>query len=558
MLALAATITGLIITGYSAYKIQDARRGEGRKLRDMEVLRRLNVPPKKQVRAWGFLLALGLVLLSPGLGFLLSCDQTTSDGGVGECSNLRATPSGSPIMAPPSEKLDKTPRTFDDDGSNGRTVTIGGSSGGGGGGGKKASSSGGKTTSSTTSTETTTNSGDVPDDKASYSGGGGSTSRVSDAEETPVIYKADPASDLPLTGTDSEEGVMEEADESEMKTGEQASPTRPQNDGDESERPAEMTSSDGGSELPVASIEAEAAAPEASKEYVAVGNPDDYVSGGNLPNDDVHADDDVDVLGGDLLDEGVPVQSDIRMDENPLKPDWTETESATIDAAREKRSAPNASRQTAAESLAGSSSAEVLMDQVVLDTGPEESTLRAGFESAEIGSEFQATSDLSDSEFERELPKAAAPPSEGIDPAEAAAGNDSEGEGGAMSSITNPAEETGPEIGLLETNATIDEGKKLEFNTEMAGSGNAYPSGNNSSSKLEGASNESGEEPELEVFSQMLDFDEEFENFASFTQPEKGIERNYTSSSVTRMEFEKIDLGSDRRGGLGLTPTSPV
>jgi len=51
MLALAATITGIIITGYSAYKIQDARRGEGRKLRDMEVLRRLNVPPKKQVRA---------------------------------------------------------------------------------------------------------------------------------------------------------------------------------------------------------------------------------------------------------------------------------------------------------------------------------------------------------------------------------------------------------------------------------------------------------------------------------------------------------------------------
>lgn len=110
----------------------------------------------------------------------------------------------------------------------------------------------------------------------------------------------------------------------------------------------------------------------------------------------------------------------------------------------------------------------------------------------------------------------------------------------------------------METNATIDEGKKLEFNTEMAGSGNAYPSGNNSSSKLEGASNESGEEPEAEVFSQMLDFDEEFENFASFTQPEKEIERNYTSSSVTRMEFEKIDLGSDRRGGLGLTPTSPV
>ena len=563
-----ATIAGFIITGYSAYRIQAARRGKGRKLRDMEVLRRLNVPPRKQVRAWGFLLVLGLLLLSPSLGFLLSCDQTAGDGGIGECSNLRATPSGSPVTAPPSVKLDHTPRTFDEDGSNGRAMTIGGSSGGGGGG-KKSSSGGGKTAPSTASPETATsdgNSGAVPGAEAGSSDGGGSPSEVSGAEETPVIYKADPASDGPVVAADSEGDGMPGADESVEESGEQKSPVVPQNGLDESDGPAEIAPSDGGSELPEASMEAEAAEPEASKEYVAVES-----SAGDLPEEGVHPEDvDEGVQAGDLpgegvnpedLDEGVPVQGAAGSDENRLQPGRSETESATIDAAREKRTAPDASRLSAAQSLPGSSSAEVLREPAVLDPSSEERTLQEGPEPPET--EFQATSDPSDSEFERELPKAEPPsagiyPAEPIGPAEAAGENDSEVEETDSSSIADPTLEADPEIGLLETNSTInDEVKKLEFKANIAGSASAYPSGNSSSSKLEGALNQSAGRPEVDVLGRRLDFDGELENFASFSQPEMGMERNNTSSSVMLMEFEGIDLGSKPRGGLGLTPTSP-
>ncbi|MGC9515501.1 hypothetical protein, partial [Methanocrinis sp.] len=142
MLALVATIVGSIITGYSAYKIHAIRGGQGRKLRDMEVLRRLNISPKKQVRLWSFLLALGLVLLTPGLGYLLCSDQISGGGGDASYSYLRATSSGNPTAVPLSEKLDKTPRTVEKD--------VSGSSGfsffpSGGGSSRRSSSGGGST-----------------------------------------------------------------------------------------------------------------------------------------------------------------------------------------------------------------------------------------------------------------------------------------------------------------------------------------------------------------------------------------------------------------------------
>jgi hypothetical protein len=140
MLALLATVAGSLIAGYSAYKILTTQKGRGRKLRDMEVLRRLNIPPKKQARVWTFLMALGIVLLTPGLALLLSSDPISGAGGYKSPSNLRAsTSSESPVMVPPSEKLDKTPRTVEKggSGSSGSPVFFSSSSGGrssGGGG----------------------------------------------------------------------------------------------------------------------------------------------------------------------------------------------------------------------------------------------------------------------------------------------------------------------------------------------------------------------------------------------------------------------------------------
>lgn len=140
MLALFATVAGSLIAGYSAYKILTTQKGRGRKLRDMEVLRRLNIPPKKQARVWTFLMALGIVLLTPGLGLLLSSDPISGAGGYKSPSNLRApTSSESPVMVPPSEKVDKTPRTVEKggSGSSGSPVFFpssgGGRSSGGGG-----------------------------------------------------------------------------------------------------------------------------------------------------------------------------------------------------------------------------------------------------------------------------------------------------------------------------------------------------------------------------------------------------------------------------------------
>ena len=533
MLALAATIAGSIITGYSAYKIHAARKGEGRKLRDMEVLRRLNIPPKKQVRAWGFLMALGLVLLSPGLGFLLSYDHISSDGGIGAYSDLRATPSGSPVMAPPSEKLDKTPRAFDEDGSSGRTV-FASSGSGGGGGGKKSSSGGGKTASTTSSTETAAaideTSSVVYDENAGSSGSVGSTSDASDLKETPVIYKADPASDGPEIETDSVEAAMAELDEPEVASGETEPPTMPQSDGGKSDELAETAFVEV-SDLP--KIAAEAAAPEGSKEYVSVEVP---AEDGAVPDENGVAE---------------PVPEPARTE--------TKTESATIDAAREKRTAPNASMKTAAESLNGPSSAEVQRETTVIETGFEDSVPQEGLGSSEIETEFEETSSISSSgpnssDVEAELP-AAYPPSE-ID---LAGGPGSAMVGGARSSISDPAEEMKTEIGEVETKTAIDEVKKLEFKlgnvSEAKVSVNVSVddnrSANNSSSNRD---NDSEPGPGLDVFGRRLDFDTEFENLASLSQPEMGIERN--ESSVTLMEFERIDLVSNHRKELGLTPTS--
>jgi len=157
MLALVATIAGSVITGYSAYKIHTIRRGQDRKLRDMEVLRRLNISPKKQVRVWSLLMALGLVLLTPGLGYLLCCDQISGSGSDAPYSDLKSNPSGNPAIVPPSEKLDKTPRTVEDDesGTSGQPLIFFGSSGGGGSS-RKSSSGGSSTASEPSSSENVT------------------------------------------------------------------------------------------------------------------------------------------------------------------------------------------------------------------------------------------------------------------------------------------------------------------------------------------------------------------------------------------------------------------
>ena len=50
--------------------------------------------------------------------------------------------------------------------------------------------------------------------------------------------------------------------------------------------------------------------------------------------------------------------------------------------------------------------------------------------------------------------------------------------------------------------------------------------------------------------------DAEFKNFGSANRLGMGIDKNGTQRPVMIMEFEKIDLESNFRQGLGLTPTS--
>ncbi len=238
MLALVTIVAGSVITGYSAYKIHVLRRGRGRKLREMEILRRLDIPPKKQVRVWSFLMVLGLVLLTPGLGYLLSIDPISGSGGEAPYSNLRASPSSSPTMVPPSEKLDNTPRTLNDEGFS--RIFFASS---GGGSSRRSSSGGSKTTSPSSSSETATR-------VEGSSGGGDSTAHVSLLNDDAKVSGAGLASSGPEIDTASETTTKASVAKSEDRRSKtEPKPTESSTESAKIDKAPEKTSAQGAPEL---------------------------------------------------------------------------------------------------------------------------------------------------------------------------------------------------------------------------------------------------------------------------------------------------------------------
>lgn len=525
MLSLAAIIVGFILTGYSAYKIHAARRGQGRKLQDMEVLRRLNVPPKKQVRVWSALMVLGLVLLTPGLGLLLSSDRTSGDGGNLSPSSLRPSPSGSPLLAPPSEKLDKTPRNVDE----GRSGTFGGgvvfaSSGGsskrtssGGGGGSSPPPSPGEARGGD---ET---SGVIYDDLGGSSKGEGSTHSPPEANETPAIYKAGSASDRPRIDegrpanttaepeVETETGGLTDGSKSAALPEAPAVEAEPAGVEPEATGPSEETTSEGVAEkgpLPDLSrpVVAGSAPPSARTEARTESKSLVEAPKGGPASDDPG-----------LLAAGPAPKS--------ATPEAV-TGSATIDVAREKRTTPNASGHLPSESkgVAGVGDPE---EEVTAPPSPGGTSGMAG----ELG-----------------------PPAPGSEPTASPPSPEPDLSGGALESpgLADLGMGPSPQDPAPETGAQVEEVKKLLFRD--ANQSDTTEGRNLSGTDELNGSSEMGPVPNLSE--RRVAFDAEFNNFGSANRLGMGIDENGTQSPVMIMEFEKIDLESTFRQGLGLTPTS--
>ncbi|HOO54648.1 MAG TPA: hypothetical protein PLM24_01840 [Methanothrix sp.] len=520
MLALLATIAGLVITGYSASKIYSTRKGQGQKLRDMEVLRRLNIPPKKQVRAWSLLMLLGLVLLTPGLGYLLSYDPISSDGKDIASSNLKATPLGTPVMVPPSEKLDKTPRIVDKDGSSSAGFFL---SSGGGGGSKRSSSGGSKTNSDPTPTESATKT----DEHEAFAAAAKSDDLKGDTE-----LKAT----RPLTGSDKIDTAPEKISAPVAK--------------ETSKLLDEMKPA----------LTDEAVVDEGGHEKI----PAAYVSGYSVAESE---------------------------------PSEKFTEPVVIDAAPEKRTSPVATGYSVAES----EPSEKFTEPESIDAAPENGSVKyaAGYLEAEIEPELTPaeTEDGSEaakaeieegpflngsgsSEIGEELGSSSTPPSGEPYDAEVelalpatypASINSDLGEDPDVSQVTSETEDpaSGSITGLpvppaAETGPQIDEVKKLEFKddpkSEMETTGNDSDEKKPAESllpNLDGPFGDFKTVPRLDTLGKGFTFGEEFENFTSISRPGTGVDRNSTLNAVQMMKFEKIDLGSNFRGGSGLTPSSP-
>jgi hypothetical protein len=604
MLALLAIIAGSVITGYSAYRIHAIRRGRGRKLRDMEVLRRLDVPPKKQVRIWSFLMILGLVLLTPGLGYLLSLDPISGSGVDATYSDLVASsPSGSPVVVPPSEKLDKKPRIVDEDefGSSSRTFFASS----GGGSSKRSSSGGGGTTSRSTSSENVTGVNES-------SGGEYSITYVSKINDSTEISEKESASSGPEIDTASEATTTKSAESEDRNDETGPKQTETLTESAKIDKAPEKISAQGASEpsevgeteptLAEASTESiiVEADPEKEKAIVSSGysvaetvlksTPSETLNEpaiiGARPEDSIFSEasepsrnetmseaDSVETsTEGVIIDsaqetlifsEASEPSKDETMPE--ADPAETSTEGVIVDSAQEPLIFSEASEPSRNETMAGADPAETSTKDVTIDTEPEKSRATESAASSEMEGEYEPPSSKispKPSDFEGESDLAETTPSfaasdqgEEADLSRLIPTIEDPAENNNSDQSAKPSMKTGPRIGGV---------KKLEFKEGLAsltnGIGNDSGDGTEAENELlpnlDGPFGDFETGPRLDTFGQGFDF-EMFQNFNSTTGIGKRADKNVTSSPVTIMEFEKIDLGSDFHAGFGLTPTSP-
>jgi hypothetical protein len=550
MLALIATITGSVITAYSAYKIYTTRSVQSRKLRDMEFLRRLNVPPKKQVRVWSFLMALGLILLTPGLGFLLATDPISGYGEGASYPNLRATPSKSPVIVPPTEKMESSPRSVRDAGSGtSRAVPLFAPSGGGG----KGSFSGAAVTTSgptsagsdsTMDISISDDAGGVPRTKLASSGpktdGASEKTANSDASETEVNRRdtASTAQDITTYSakidaapekTSSKEGKEPPLIASKIEKEGLEAPSRTVPGEPLDERPAYAPLRQEAETSP------ELIPEETSAGAVAIGTE-------NLPATEDGADREPTEVSrsetgpGPILEgpeaikpeKGAEIEAedeatDDLLTENATTPeDGPETETGT-----DLETAEVSAAEEGSEPTPGDTSAE----EEIVEEGPIKSRSPEASGSWEIGGEVTASGQISSKT--------------GIfDAAASTANTTPQIEGVKRLEFKAAPPSTTEEIGnLSEDNMTVSGPEDVTNQTKATLSNLNLPFGDG----------ERG--PRLDTFGKGFNFDTGLERFGSGR--EVAFDENGTLMPVPIMEFEKMDFGSNFGGGFGLTPTSP-
>ncbi|MDF0591715.1 hypothetical protein [Candidatus Methanocrinis natronophilus] len=512
MLTLLATVAGSMITGYSAYKILTIRKGRDRKLRDMEVLRRLNMPPKKQARVWSVLMVLGIVLLTPGLGLLLSNDPVSWSVGGRSPSDMRVDPgSGRPVMVPPTEKLDKTPRMVERDES-GRSASPAFfvSSGGG---------------------------------KSSYSGGVTAPDKPSDVivsavdERSLKVEGADPRADA-VRAPPAVISEIGEAPEVLITPSAQATP-RIEREPEKTER----ARSGGYQEPKVDNGEVPETAPA------------------NVPPAD----------GGQAIEEVKPVQEEKTAFQrgsshpDPGSPSASSLPlAAVVDVGPEKKTSPEIFGPFAALSSPEPISKTPPAEPVVIEIDPErEGSLdRSGHQ--EVGDLYESdpTIDSTDPvDFEVELDLSEPPTSPG-----------SVDEGGELdpdlSENSSEDAQTVEPVLATELSGEADTGrfKRLVFMDDPSGdpgardgdSGELRGLSNGSISNMTNASGGIGIGPSPIGFDGGLGLGREFNGSWVPFQLGAGTDRGDVYKQVSLIEFEKMDFRSNFHGGFGFTPTSLI
>ena len=533
MLALLAIIAGSAITGYSAYKIHSIRRGRARKLRDMEILRRLDIPPKKQVRIWSALLVLGLVLLTPGLGYLLSVDPISGSGGGAPYSNLRATPSGTPATVPPSEELDKTPRTVEKDGS-GSSGFFFPSAGGGGGSSKRSSSGGGSSGSS--SEEENTTAIEIPPE------GRDDDTRDSDGS---YAHETNETSEITATGSDPTDQKAEESSETKANDTEL-------DDGGGKTQPATLK------DIPQTPTKIETPLAEASTETAIIGVSPEKST---VPAFSGYSAEKI------VSEEVVPkkiVSEEVAPAEIGRGPDPREASAShvVVETAAEKRTVPltpkyhidgTVPEPTSEEAPSEPEGIDVDIDEI---PSPDAAGSSDVFGSAPHAPSSETPGPEPESET-KETPVASGASEDKDDP--------------DLTRITSMVEDLAksesPEVAAEqpETEPRTEEVKKLVF-------------GESSTPETNGTANLSAENggeglapvPNLEslfgdlnttsgsyVLEGDSDFMSRFQDFTSDAQTGMGTAKNDTLNPVPLLKFETIDLRSNFQSGSGLTPSSP-
>lgn len=523
MLAFLAIIAGSAITGYSAYKIHAIRRGRGRKLRDMEVLRRLDIPPKKQVRIWSVLLVLGLVLLTPGLGYLLSVDPISGGGGGAPYSNLRATPSGTPAMVPPSEKLDTTPRTVEKDGSGSSGFFF--PSSGGGGSSKRSSLGGGGGSSGTSTEEENTSAIEIPLE-------GRDDARDSDGS---YARETNETSEITATGSDPSDQRVEEASKTKANDAELE-------DGGSETEPATLK------DMPQTSAKIETPLAEASTETAIIGVSREKST---VPAFSGHSAEKI-------------VSEEVAPEEIRRGPDPREASASpvVVEAAAEKRTVPIAPQYQIDETVPEPTSEDTVSEPEGSDADMDETPSP---DAAASSDEFSPAPPTPPSETPGPEPEAETKET----PAASGASEDEDDPDltRVTSTVEDPANSERSEIPAAqpETKPGSLEVKKLvfgesstpvtnataNFSEEKAGDGEA-PVPNLDS--LFGDLNTTSGSYVLEGDS---DFMSRFQDFASDAQTGMETAKNGTLDPVPLLKFEPIDLRSNFPSGSGLTPTSP-